>query len=113
MLEARLRQQREEPFPLARGDERKAVATKAFSDGCFAVLDLTADFYLAGLALVFGTRGRPRTGSPIAAAHRSPPPMQTGVGTTGWFGGKRWESQVYPVVRNTILASYQDQVPGG
>jgi polyhydroxyalkanoate depolymerase len=31
--------------------------------------------------------------------------MQPGVGHYGVFSGRRWESQIYPVVRNTILAS--------
>ncbi|MCE9524112.1 MAG: polyhydroxyalkanoate depolymerase [Alphaproteobacteria bacterium] len=29
--------------------------------------------------------------------------MQTGVGHYGLFSGKRWETQIYPIVRNTIL----------
>ncbi len=31
--------------------------------------------------------------------------MQTGVGHYGVFSGKRWESQIYPIVRNTILSA--------
>lgn len=31
--------------------------------------------------------------------------MQAGVGHYGVFSGKRWEEQVYPIVRNMILAS--------
>ena len=31
--------------------------------------------------------------------------MQVGVGHYGVFSGKRWESQVYPIVKNAILAS--------
>ena len=31
--------------------------------------------------------------------------MQAGVGHYGVFSGKRWDSQIYPIVRNTILAS--------
>ena len=38
---------------LARGDTRKAAARKAFYDEYFAVLDLTAEFYLETVALVF------------------------------------------------------------
>ena len=38
---------------LARGDEAKAAATKAFYDEYFAVLDLTAEFYLETVQLVF------------------------------------------------------------
>ncbi|MGE0828422.1 MAG: polyhydroxyalkanoate depolymerase, partial [Hyphomonadaceae bacterium] len=29
--------------------------------------------------------------------------MQTGVGHYGVFSGKRWETQIYPIVRNLIL----------
>jgi polyhydroxyalkanoate depolymerase len=31
--------------------------------------------------------------------------MQAGVGHYGVFSGRRWQQQIYPVVRNTILAS--------
>jgi polyhydroxyalkanoate depolymerase len=31
--------------------------------------------------------------------------MQPGVGHYGVFSGKRWESQIYPLVKNVILAS--------
>ena len=31
--------------------------------------------------------------------------MQAGVGHYGVFSGRRWETQVYPIVRNTILAN--------
>jgi poly(3-hydroxybutyrate) depolymerase len=31
--------------------------------------------------------------------------MQAGVGHYGVFSGKRWSSQIYPLLRNTILAS--------
>ncbi len=31
--------------------------------------------------------------------------MQAGVGHYGVFSGKRWESQVYPIVKNVILSS--------
>ena len=31
--------------------------------------------------------------------------MQAGVGHYGVFSGKRWEEQVYPIVRNLMLAS--------
>jgi poly-beta-hydroxyalkanoate depolymerase len=31
--------------------------------------------------------------------------MQAGVGHYGVFSGKRWTTQVYPIVRNLILAS--------
>jgi len=31
--------------------------------------------------------------------------MQPGVGHYGVFSGKRWENQIYPLVKNVILAS--------
>jgi poly-beta-hydroxyalkanoate depolymerase len=31
--------------------------------------------------------------------------MQTGAGHYGVFSGRRWEEQVYPHVRNLVLAS--------
>jgi polyhydroxyalkanoate depolymerase len=31
--------------------------------------------------------------------------MQAGVGHYGVFSGKRWSSQIYPILRNTILAA--------
>ena len=31
--------------------------------------------------------------------------MQAGAGHYGVFSGKRWEGQIYPIVRNMILAS--------
>jgi poly-beta-hydroxyalkanoate depolymerase len=30
--------------------------------------------------------------------------MQPGVGHYGVFSGRRWETQVYPIVRNMILS---------
>ncbi|MCW5680106.1 MAG: polyhydroxyalkanoate depolymerase, partial [Xanthobacteraceae bacterium] len=31
--------------------------------------------------------------------------MQAGVGHYGVFSGKRWNTQIYPILRNTILAA--------
>jgi polyhydroxyalkanoate depolymerase len=130
---------------LTRGDVQKAKITKAFYDEYFAVLDLTAEFYLETVAWVFqearlakgelAFRGEPveplairRTAlltvegerddicalGQTAAAHdlcRGIKPymrrhhMQAGVGHYGVFSGKRWEDQVYPIVRNMVLAS--------
>jgi polyhydroxyalkanoate depolymerase len=44
---------------LARGEEAKAAATKAFYDEYFAVLDLTAEFYLETVKLVFQEHALP------------------------------------------------------
>ncbi len=130
---------------LARGEIEKARTVKAFYDEYFAVLDLTAEFYLETVAWVFqearlakgelsvrGERVTPRairrtalltvegerddicalgqtaaahdlcTGiKPYLRRHH----MQAGVGHYGVFSGRRWEEQVYPMVRNMILSS--------
>ena len=130
---------------LAKGELEKAKTTKAFYDEYFAVLDLSAEFYLETVAWVFqearlakgeldyrGERVEPRAIrrtalltvegerddicalGQTAAAHdlcKGVKPymrrhhMQAGVGHYGVFSGKRWEEQVYPIVRNMILAS--------
>ena len=130
---------------LAKGELEKANTTKAFYDEYFAVLDLTAEFYLETVAWVFqearlakgelnyrGERVEPRAIrrtalltvegerddicalGQTAAAHdlclgikpyMRRHHMQAGVGHYGVFSGKRWEEQVYPIVRNMILAS--------
>jgi poly(3-hydroxybutyrate) depolymerase len=130
---------------LARGDIEKAKVTKDFYDEYFAVLDLTAEFYLETVRLVFqehtlplgqldyeGRRVDPsairRTmlltvegerddicavGQTLAAhdlcsglrPYRKRHHMQPGVGHYGVFSGKKWESQIYPLVKNVILAS--------
>jgi poly(3-hydroxybutyrate) depolymerase len=130
---------------LARGDVTRAETIKTFYDEYFAVLDLTAEFYLETVAIVFQEallargrltyRGRPVNPQAIrrtalltvegerddicaigqtAAAHELCPGLkpfmkrhhlQAGVGHYGVFSGKRWETQVYPIVRNMILAS--------
>jgi poly(3-hydroxybutyrate) depolymerase len=130
---------------LARGELEKAQITKTFYDEYFAVLDLTAEFYLETVQWVFqearlakgeldyrGERVEPRairrtalltvegerddicSLGQTAAAHdlcKGIKPymrrhhMQAGVGHYGVFSGKRWEEQVYPIVRNMILSS--------
>jgi polyhydroxyalkanoate depolymerase len=130
---------------LAKGNHDKAKVTKAFYDEYFAVLDLTAEFYLETVAWVFqearlaqGTltfRGEPvdlaairktalltvegerddicAIGQTVAAHElcRGIKPymkrhhMQASVGHYGVFSGKRWETQVYPILRNVILSS--------
>ncbi len=130
---------------LANGNPEKAQSTIAFYDEYFAVLDLTAEFYLETVAWVFQEarlakgeltfRGRPVDPKAIrrtalltvegerddicalgqtAAAHdlcKGVKPymkrhhMQASVGHYGVFSGRRWEEQVYPIVRNMILSS--------
>jgi poly(3-hydroxybutyrate) depolymerase len=127
------------------GESEKAQVTKAFYDEYFAVLDLTAEFYLETVRLVFqdyalpaGTltfRGAPveprairRTalftvegerddicavGQTVAAQdlcgsirpYRRRHHMQPGVGHYGVFSGRKWETQIYPILKNMILAN--------
>jgi poly(3-hydroxybutyrate) depolymerase len=130
---------------LANGEIEKAAITKAFYDEYFAVLDLTAEFYLETVRVIFQEHALPlgkltwhghvvdpsairRTmlltvegerddicsvGQTVAAhdlCSRLRPylkrhHMQAGVGHYGVFSGKRWENQVYPIVKNVILSS--------
>jgi len=130
---------------LANGNPEKAKPTIDFYDEYFAVLDLTAEFYLETVQWVFqearlakgeldfrGERVEPRAIRRTAlltvegerddicalgqtsAAHdlcsKLKPymkrhHMQAGVGHYGVFSGRRWEEQVYPIVRNVILSS--------
>jgi len=130
---------------LAKGEHDKAQVTKAFYDEYFAVLDLTAEFYLETVRLVFqecalptgklewqGERVEPRAirrtmlltvegerddicaVGQTAAAHdlcsglrpyRKRHHMQAGVGHYGVFSGNRWTNQIYPLLKNVILAA--------
>jgi polyhydroxyalkanoate depolymerase len=129
---------------LADGLIADANVIKDFYEEYFAVLDLTAEFYLETIDKVFqrallakgelehhGRTVRPsaikRTAlltvegerddicavGQTAAAHdlcSSLRPhlkrhhLQPGVGHYGLFAGKRWEKQIYPQVRNLVLA---------
>ena len=130
---------------MAKGERAEAKIIKDFYDEYFAVLDMTAEFYLETVQWVFQefrlARGqldwRDRRVHPKAirrtalftiegerddicsigqtvAAHdlctslrpyRKKHYMQAGVGHYGVFSGRRWASQIYPLVRNTILAN--------
>jgi poly(3-hydroxybutyrate) depolymerase len=144
-LERHLKAHRDLYDNLAAGEHEKAQVTKAFYDEYFAVLDLTAEFYLETVEHVFqkhalplgalkfrGARVEPtairRTmlltvegekddvcavGQTVAAhdlCNKLRPyfkrhHMQPGVGHYGVFSGKRWDNQIYPIVKNVILAS--------
>src|SRR5260370_6884913 len=52
-VERHMKAHRELYDPLAKGEHEKAQVTKAFYDEYFAVLDLTAEFYLETVRLVF------------------------------------------------------------
>jgi len=130
---------------LRNGEIDKAAVTKAFYDEYFAVLDLTAEFYLETVRVIFQEHALPlgkftwhgNTIEPAAirrtmlftvegerddicavgqtvAAHdlcsklrpyMKRHHMQAGVGHYGVFSGKRWENQVYPILKNVILSS--------
>ena len=144
-VERHMKAHRELYDHLAKGDHEKAQATKAFYDEYFAVLDLTAEFYLETVRLVFqeyalptgklqwqGERVEPRAikrtmlltvegerddicaVGQTAAAHElcsglrpylKRHHMQAGVGHYGVFSGNRWTNQIYPLLKNVILAS--------
>ena len=129
---------------LAKGEVEKAQAIKDFYDEYFAVLDLSAEFYLETVAWVFqearlasgtltfrggrvnmkairrtmlltveGERDDICSIGQTSAAHElctglrphmKRHHLQVGVGHYGVFSGRRWENQVYPQVKNTILA---------
>jgi polyhydroxyalkanoate depolymerase len=129
---------------LSEGREAEAAVIRDFYDEYFAVLDLTAEFYLETVDRVFQRallpqgllehRGKPvRTGAihrtalltvegerddicavgQTSAAHdlcSSLRPhlrrhhLQPGVGHYGLFSGSKWEKQIYPQVRNLVLA---------
>lgn len=130
---------------MAKGEHEQAATIKTFYDEYFAVLDLTAEFYLETVQRVFqeyllargvldwkGRRVDPKAirrtalftvegerddicsiGQTVAAhdlcsslrPYRKKHYMQAGVGHYGVFAGKRWAGQIYPLVRNTILAN--------
>jgi poly(3-hydroxybutyrate) depolymerase len=130
---------------LANGETAKAEAIKTFYDEYFAVLDLSAEFYLETVAWVFQEarlakgelkfRGAPVNPKAIKRTmlltvegerddicaigqtgaahdlctglrpHMKRHHLQVGVGHYGVFSGRRWEAQVYPQVRHTILAT--------
>ena len=144
-IERHLKAHRELYDNIAKGEHEKAQVTKAFYDEYFAVLDLTAEFYLETVRLVFqeyalptgklAWRGEPveprairRTmlltvegerddicavGQTVAAhdlctglrPYLKRHHMQPGVGHYGVFSGNRWNNQIYPLVKNVILAS--------
>ena len=127
------------------GDFEKADAIKAFYQEYFAIMDLSADFYLETIEQVFQKAALPRgeltfqgeivdprmirktflltvegerddicaVGQTLAAQdmcaglkpYMKSHYMQPGVGHYGVFSGRRWETQVYPVVREHIRSS--------
>jgi poly(3-hydroxybutyrate) depolymerase len=144
-IERHVKAHRELYDNIANGEHEKVEVTKAFYDEYFAVLDLTAEFYLETVRLVFqehalplgslewrGERVEPRAikrtmlltvegerddicavGQTVAAhdlcsglrPYLKRHHMQPGVGHYGVFSGNRWTNQIYPLVKNVILAS--------
>jgi poly(3-hydroxybutyrate) depolymerase len=144
-IERHMKAHRELYDNIAKGEHEKAEVTRAFYDEYFAVLDLTAEFYLETVRLVFQECALPTgklewRGQPVepraikrtmlltvegerddicavgqtAAAHDlcsglrpylKRHHMQAGVGHYGVFSGNRWTNQIYPLVKNVILAS--------
>jgi polyhydroxyalkanoate depolymerase len=130
---------------LMRGDRERAGILKAFYEEYFAVLDLSAEFYLETVQRVFQEHHlalgkytwRDRKVEPRAikrtalltiegerddicalgqtsAAHdlcsglrpyMKRHHLQPGVGHYGVFSGKRWTSQIYPIVRHVIQSN--------
>lgn len=130
---------------LAHGRGTEATTAKAFYDEYFAVLDLTAEFYLETVSRVFQEHLLPKgelvvnnrkvdpaairktvlftvegerddicsVGQTVAAhdlcrgiyANRKRHHLQPGVGHYGVFSGRKWSTQIYPLVRNMIQAA--------
>ncbi len=127
------------------GDIEKADAIRDFYKEYFAIMDMSADFYLETVEQVFQLcllpQGRMKhkgraiepgairktflltiegekddicaAGQTLAAQdlcsglrpYMKTHHLQPGVGHYGVFNGKRWETQVYPVLRNHIQSS--------
>jgi len=144
-IERHVKAHRELYENLANGELEKAAVTKAFYDEYFAVLDLTAEFYLETVRLIFQDHALPlgklewhgqrvdpsairktmlltvegerddicAVGQTVAAhdlcsklrPYLKRHHMQAGVGHYGVFSGKRWENQIYPILKNVILSS--------
>jgi polyhydroxyalkanoate depolymerase len=130
---------------LATGRFEEAKVGKDFYDEYFAVLDLSAEFYLETVNRVFQRHLLPKgelmwrnrkvnpaairrttlftvegerddicsVGQTVAAhqlcssifANRKRHHLQPGVGHYGVFSGKKWTTQIYPLLRNVILSS--------
>ncbi|MBV9562232.1 MAG: polyhydroxyalkanoate depolymerase [Bradyrhizobium sp.] len=141
-LERHLKQHLDLANHLAKGEMEKAAAIKTFYDEYFAVMDLTAEFYIETVRDVFQQhllprgkmtfRGRPvnpaairrlglmtvegekddicSIGQTLAAqelctgvrAYRRVHHMQAGVGHYGVFSGRKWNNEIYPLLRDFV-----------
>jgi polyhydroxyalkanoate depolymerase len=127
------------------GNLEKAREVRAFYEEYFAIMDLSADFYLQTVKSIFQDCDLPRgkmlfrgravspkairdtflltvegekddicaVGQTLAAQdlcsglrpYMKSHHMQTGVGHYGVFNGRRWENQIYPLLRHHIRSS--------
>jgi poly(3-hydroxybutyrate) depolymerase len=141
-LERHIKQHIDLANHLAKGEKEKAALIKTFYDEYFAVMDLSAEFYIETVRDVFQEhllpqgrlihRGRPvnpasikrmglmtvegerddicSIGQTLAAqdlctgvrAYRKVHHMQAGVGHYGVFSGKRWNNEIYPLLRDFV-----------
>jgi poly(3-hydroxybutyrate) depolymerase len=145
-LERHIKQHLDLANHLIKGETEKAAAIKTFYDEYFAVMDLTAEFYIETVRDVFQEhllpqgkmtyRGRPvnpaaikrmglmtvegekddicSIGQTLAAqelctgvrAYRRVHHMQAGVGHYGVFSGRRWNNEIYPMLRDFIHVNW-------
>ena len=141
-LERHLKQHLDLHNHLVKGEKEKAEAIKTFYDEYFAVMDLTAEFYIETIRDVFQQhllpqgrltyRGRTvnpsvirrmglmtvegekddicSIGQTLAAqdlctgvrAYRKVHHMQAGVGHYGVFSGRKWNNEIYPLLRDFV-----------
>jgi polyhydroxyalkanoate depolymerase len=141
-LERHIKQHIDLADHLAKGETEKAETIKTFYDEYFAVMDLSAEFYIETIRDVFQEhllpqgkltyRGRPvnpasvkrmglmtvegekddicSIGQTLAAqdlctgvrAYRRVHHMQAGVGHYGVFSGRRWNNEIYPLLRDFV-----------
>jgi polyhydroxyalkanoate depolymerase len=141
-LERHIKQHMDLANHLAKGEREKAETIKTFYNEYFAVMDLSAEFYLETVRDVFQEhllpqgkmtyRGRPvnpaaikrmglmtvegekddicSVGQTLAAqelctgvrAYRRVHHLQAGVGHYGVFSGRRWNNEIYPMVRDFV-----------
>ena len=128
------------------GQDEQAQVIHDFYEEYFAIMDLSADFYIETIQKIFqdcdlpqgklcyeGRLVNPKAikktflltvegerddicgiGQTLAAqdlcsslpAYKKSHHLQAGVGHYGVFNGKRWDNQIYPIVRNLIQSCY-------
>ena len=141
-LERHIKQHIDLANHIAQGEKEKAEIIKNFYDEYFAVMDLSAEFYIETVRDVFQEhllpqgklmhRGRPvnpasikrmglmtvegekddicSIGQTLAAqdlctgvrTYRKVHHMQAGVGHYGVFSGRRWNNEIYPLLRDFV-----------